>query len=153
MAFIVCLIYLAAPPFWVSGESLSDRVHQNPPHLITNAEKTVNLICSHTIKDYYMILCLSFSPVLSVNMRVIIIITVTLITFSGFSYSNKVDQSPSEIIRRPGESAKIQCLHREATLGIKLPPINSGLCAECHHDDKVCHILCHVARSHTKSKS
>ncbi|RXN11371.1 TCR beta variable [Labeo rohita] len=46
-----------------------------------------------------------------VNMRVVIIITVTLITFSGFSHSNKVDQSPSDLIRRPGESAKIQCLH------------------------------------------
>ncbi|KAL1258058.1 hypothetical protein QQF64_011302 [Cirrhinus molitorella] len=45
-----------ASPFPASGESLSDRVHQNPPHLITNAEKTVQLSCSHTIKDYRMIL-------------------------------------------------------------------------------------------------
>uniref|UniRef100_A0A672MXF0 Ig-like domain-containing protein n=1 Tax=Sinocyclocheilus grahami TaxID=75366 RepID=A0A672MXF0_SINGR len=90
MIFIVCLIYLAAPPFWVSGkiynlllslfdpsvyvfllnsttfqihfclfltgESLSDQVHQNPPHLITKAEKTVQINCSHTIKDYKIIL-------------------------------------------------------------------------------------------------
>ncbi len=38
------------------GESLSDRVHQNPLHLITNAEQTVQLNCSHTNKDFRMIL-------------------------------------------------------------------------------------------------
>ncbi len=41
---------------FLTGESLSDQVNQNPPHLITDAEKTVQLNCSHTIKDYYMIL-------------------------------------------------------------------------------------------------
>uniref|UniRef100_A0A671RWB2 Immunoglobulin V-set domain-containing protein n=1 Tax=Sinocyclocheilus anshuiensis TaxID=1608454 RepID=A0A671RWB2_9TELE len=40
----------------VSGESLSDQVHQNPPHLITKAEKTVQLSCSHTINGYRIIL-------------------------------------------------------------------------------------------------
>lgn len=40
-----------------TGESLSDQVHQTPAQrLITNAETTVQLNCSHTIKDYYMIL-------------------------------------------------------------------------------------------------
>ncbi len=35
---------------------------------------------------------------------------VTLL-FTGFSLSNKVDQSPADVIQKPGESAKIQCLH------------------------------------------
>ncbi|KAK7153381.1 hypothetical protein R3I93_011326 [Phoxinus phoxinus] len=56
MAFIVCLIYLTTLLFWVSGESLSDKVHQTPSHLITDAERTVQLRCSHTIEDYRMIL-------------------------------------------------------------------------------------------------
>uniref|UniRef100_A0A673NNK6 Immunoglobulin V-set domain-containing protein n=1 Tax=Sinocyclocheilus rhinocerous TaxID=307959 RepID=A0A673NNK6_9TELE len=41
---------------FLTGESLSDQVHQNPPHLITKVEKTVQISCSHTIKDYNMIL-------------------------------------------------------------------------------------------------
>ncbi len=41
---------------FLTGESLSDQVNQNPPHLITDAEKTVQLNCSHTIKDYNTIL-------------------------------------------------------------------------------------------------
>ncbi|XDV43640.1 hypothetical protein PO909_012084, partial [Leuciscus waleckii] len=44
-------------------------------------------------------------------MRVVIIVTVTLITFSGFSHSNKVDQSPPDVIHRPGDSANIRCQH------------------------------------------
>ncbi len=31
--------------------------------------------------------------------------------FAGFSYTYKVDQSPADVIKRPGESAEIQCLH------------------------------------------
>jgi len=31
--------------------------------------------------------------------------------FTGFSHSNKVDQSPPDVIKRPGESAKIRCQH------------------------------------------
>ncbi|XP_058606203.1 uncharacterized protein LOC131523653 [Onychostoma macrolepis] len=55
MIFIVCLIYLAVLPFWVSGVSLSDQVHQNPLHLITNAEKTEEegLICSSIICSFH----------------------------------------------------------------------------------------------------
>ncbi|KAA0711390.1 hypothetical protein E1301_Tti006319 [Triplophysa tibetana] len=43
-------------PFWVSGKSLSDQVHQTPAHLLTKAKSMVQLNCSHTIQDYYMIL-------------------------------------------------------------------------------------------------
>ncbi len=31
--------------------------------------------------------------------------------FTGFSLSNKVKQSPPDVIKRQGESAEIQCLH------------------------------------------
>ncbi len=31
--------------------------------------------------------------------------------FTGFSLSNKVNQSPPDVIERQGETAKIQCLH------------------------------------------
>ncbi|KAI7804344.1 Ig kappa chain V-I region Walker precursor [Triplophysa rosa] len=56
MTFIVCLIYFTKMPLWVSGKSLSDQVHQTPAHLLTKVESTVQLNCSHTIQDYYMIL-------------------------------------------------------------------------------------------------
>ncbi len=42
---------------FLTGESLSDQVNWNPLHLITNAEKTVQLSCSHAIKDYYTLVC------------------------------------------------------------------------------------------------
>ncbi|KAK2878621.1 hypothetical protein Q8A67_019412 [Cirrhinus molitorella] len=45
-------------------------------------------------------------------MKALIIFTVTLISFSDFSHSNKVDQSPPDVILKPEESAKIQCSHR-----------------------------------------
>ncbi|KTG40909.1 hypothetical protein cypCar_00033557 [Cyprinus carpio] len=44
-------------------------------------------------------------------MKSVIIFTVMLISFSGFSHSNKVNQSPPDVIERQGETAKIQCLH------------------------------------------
>jgi len=31
--------------------------------------------------------------------------------FTGFSHSNKVDQSPPDVIRKPEETARLQCLH------------------------------------------
>ncbi|XP_073682686.1 M1-specific T cell receptor beta chain [Garra rufa] len=45
-------------------------------------------------------------------MKAVIIFTVTLISFSDFTHSYKVDQSPPDVIQKPGESAKIQCSHR-----------------------------------------
>ncbi len=35
-----------------------------------------------------------------------------ILLFTGLSHSNKVDQSPSNVIKKQGESAVIQCLHR-----------------------------------------
>ncbi len=34
-----------------------------------------------------------------------------ILLFTGFSFSYKADQSPPDIIKRPGESAEIRCLH------------------------------------------
>ncbi|KAF4102515.1 hypothetical protein G5714_017315 [Onychostoma macrolepis] len=47
-------------------------------------------------------------------MKAVLIFTVTLITFSGFSLSNKVNQSPPDVIERQGDTAKIQCSHNAA---------------------------------------
>lgn len=34
-----------------------------------------------------------------------------ILLFTGLSHSNKVDQSPSDVIKKQGESAVIRCLH------------------------------------------
>ncbi|KAI7804513.1 TCR beta variable region [Triplophysa rosa] len=47
-------------------------------------------------------------------MRFVIIITVTMINLLGYSLCNKVDQSPADEIKIPGESVKIQCKHSVA---------------------------------------
>ncbi|KAL0969468.1 hypothetical protein UPYG_G00227740 [Umbra pygmaea] len=50
------LLYLAALPVWVAGESLSSKVNQTPVSLIKEPGGNVKLSCSHTVPNYYMIL-------------------------------------------------------------------------------------------------
>ncbi|KTG40906.1 hypothetical protein cypCar_00033558 [Cyprinus carpio] len=56
MTFTVCLIYFTALLSLVSGESLSDKVHQTTKDKLVKAQEHVTLTCSHEIPSYYMIL-------------------------------------------------------------------------------------------------
>ncbi|CAB1330463.1 unnamed protein product, partial [Coregonus sp. 'balchen'] len=50
------LIHLAALPIWVTGQSLSSKVHQTPIAILKGSKNNVQLTCNHTIQSYNMIL-------------------------------------------------------------------------------------------------
>ncbi|XP_036818228.1 uncharacterized protein LOC118944159 [Oncorhynchus mykiss] len=50
------LIHLAALPLWVTGQLFSSIVHQRPVALTEGPGGDVQLTCSHTIPNYYVIL-------------------------------------------------------------------------------------------------
>ncbi|CAB1330462.1 unnamed protein product, partial [Coregonus sp. 'balchen'] len=50
------LIHLAALPIWVTGQSLSSKVHQTPIAILKGSKNNVQLTCNHTIQSYNVIL-------------------------------------------------------------------------------------------------
>ncbi|KAG9336781.1 hypothetical protein JZ751_003129 [Albula glossodonta] len=111
---------------WFTGLAVSNKVDQSPSDLVIGSGGSIQLNCSHAISFYDQILWYHLRQqhgaryhqlhnsiaLLDRNMiRTTASFTIVWLLLTGLAASNKVDQSPSDVVISSGGSIQLNCSH------------------------------------------